>query len=466
MNIDKEQDIGNSIHETYIPRADIVEKICIDDILVPDTPSSEPDPLDIPPDGGLTAWLVVLACFLFNVNFLGILYAFGVYQAHYLLHQFPDSSPELISLIGTTYTTLMIVFGFPASKFMNMYGFRPVSGVGSILFSGGLVAAGFCRTVPTLLVTQGVVVGFGAGVLFIPATIGELLQNSRRNVLSEIHIPTAPVQWFSKRRSLSIGISSAGAGIGGIFWSFLTRAIIARLGYQWALWLSGAISAGINVLALFMLKTRPSRSSPMKTSFWRGLTACKSAKFVTLYLANVLGSFGFLVPFFYVPTYAQTQLKASPFVGSMLSAILDIGIVFGRVFLGIAADSRLGALNSIISAMILAGICQFLLWLPAAESLPLLYIFSFTYGFFGGGMMPVILARICDPDQLTSIAGVFYTSEIPGQLVGGPIAGAIFSHAHGDWTPVITYSGMTLFCASLLAVATRLQVERRIFVTI
>lgn len=32
---------------------------------------------DLPPDGGLTAWLVVLASFLLYFNMLGITYCFG-----------------------------------------------------------------------------------------------------------------------------------------------------------------------------------------------------------------------------------------------------------------------------------------------------------------------------------------------------------------------------------------------------
>ncbi|KAF8520754.1 major facilitator superfamily domain-containing protein [Hysterangium stoloniferum] len=445
-----EEDIDDFVREECTSRIDVVEKIDINGPSGVNSPSSaELVPFDLPPDGGLTAWLVVLACFLLNFNILGILYSSGVYQAHYLLHQFADDSAELISLIGTTLGTLLILIGFPASKFIDLYGFRPVSVVGSILFSGGLVAAGFCHTVPTLVVTQGVVVGIGAGMLYIPASIG-------------------PVQWFLKRRSFTIGLSSAGAGIGGIFWSFFTRTVIAKLGYQRALLLSGAVSAGINVIALFMFKSRPSRGGPTKSSFWNKLMIFKNGKFVTLYFASCLTLFGYLVPFLYVPTYAQTQLKTNPLVGSVLAGVMDLGMVFGRIILGMVADSRVGALNVAISGMMLAGIFHFVLWLPAANSLPLLYVFTFTYGFFGGGytgIFPAVLVRIFDPNQLTSIMGVFFTSEVPGQLAGGPIAGAIFSNTHGYWTPVIIYSGMTLFCGSLFAVATRFQVERRVFVT-
>ena len=67
-------------------------------------------------EGGLTAWLVVLSCFLLNFNILGINYAYGrrnclhinplhdtnyigVYQAHYLLHQFPNQSAEVLCFL-------------------------------------------------------------------------------------------------------------------------------------------------------------------------------------------------------------------------------------------------------------------------------------------------------------------------------------------------------------------------------
>ncbi|KAF8591148.1 MFS general substrate transporter, partial [Ramaria rubella] len=271
-----------------------------------------------------------------------------------------------VALIGSICTALTLTIGVPVGRAIEIFGYRGVALGGSVLFSGSLVGAGFCHTVPTLLVTQGILNGIGAGILFIPAT-------------------TAPAQWFLKRRSLSIGLSSAGAGVGGIFWSFIIRAIIARFGYQWALWSSACISAFINGIALCLLKTRPMPSSLKQSSIWSALILFKDPKFITLYCASCLSVFGYMVPFYFVPTYAQTQLQSSPLVGSILSAVLDIGMVFGRIILGLAADSKLGTMNSIVSGMALAGICQFALWIPSSSSLPLLYIFSFSYGLLGGG---------------------------------------------------------------------------------
>ncbi|KAF8520757.1 major facilitator superfamily domain-containing protein [Hysterangium stoloniferum] len=330
-----------------------------------DTDPHSADSPDSYPDGGLTAWLVVFSCLILNFNMLGITYAFGktrVYQAHYSLHQFPNESVELIAFIGSSCTALTLTTGIPVGRWIDTYGFRKVTLVGS------------------------------------------------------------PAQWFLKRRSLSIGILSAGAGLGGIFWSFFIRAIIAKLGYQWALWLSGCISAFTNAIALLFLKTRPTAPNQPRVSFWTGVKMFKNPKFVTLYCASGV----YMVPYFYVSTYAETQLNSTPFVGSILIAVVDLGMTLGRVALGFAADSKLGALNSVVIAMALAGIAQFALWLPSSNSLPLLVY----------------------------------------RLGGGPIAGAILSRGGGQWTFVIVYSGITLLCGSLFAVATRFQVNRRILVTI
>ncbi|KAF8484200.1 major facilitator superfamily domain-containing protein [Gautieria morchelliformis] len=364
----------------------------------------------------INAWLVVLSCFLLNFNLLGINYAYA----------------------------LTLTIGIPVGRSVEIFGFRKVALCGSILFSGALVAAGFCRTIPTLILTQGILNGIGAGILFIPAT-------------------TAPAQQLPKRRSLSMGLSSAGAGVGGIFWSFFIRAIITRMGYQWALWLSGCVSAGINAFALCILKTRPMAPNSRQASIWSGLVMFKDARFVTLYCASCLSVFGYQVPFFYVPTYAQTQLHSSTLVGSILAAIMDLGMVVGRITLGLAADSKLGTMNSIISGMALAGLCPLVFWLPSSNSLPLLYVFCFSYGFLGGGyigLLPAVLAHIFDPDKLPTITGLFLTSELPGQMAGGPIAGVILSSGNGQWTPVILFAGITIFCGSLFAVATRFQVQR------
>jgi hypothetical protein len=99
-------------------------------------------------------------------------------------------------------------------------------------------------------------------------------------------------------------------------------------------------------------------------------------------------------------------------------------------------------MNAFTISILLAGILQLALWLPAGGNEPAAFIFAFLYGAFGLasiGISLAVLARHLDPYKLPSISGVFFTSELPGFLAGAPISGAIL--ARSDYRTAIAYSG-------------------------
>ena len=65
-----------------------IEDVRLSTTLEPKTSYPLPTPndtsnLDIPPDGGKAAWMVVFASFLIHFITLGNIYSFGVYQNYY-----------------------------------------------------------------------------------------------------------------------------------------------------------------------------------------------------------------------------------------------------------------------------------------------------------------------------------------------------------------------------------------------
>jgi MFS family permease len=83
--------------------------------------------------------------------------------------------------------------------------------LGCFLQSIGYVTAPFASRPWHLYLTQGALVGSGIGFIIVPSTA----------VLS---------QWFSKRRSMANGISSAGSGVGGAAFTWGTAAMIQHQG--------------------------------------------------------------------------------------------------------------------------------------------------------------------------------------------------------------------------------------------
>jgi MFS family permease len=101
------------------------------------------------------------------------------------------------------------------------------------------VAASFASRTWHLYLTQGALVGSGIGFIIIPSTA----------VLS---------QWFSKRRSIANGISSAGSGVGGAAFTWGTAAMIQHQGLGWALRTTGLVTLAAIVPATLLLRDRNS----------------------------------------------------------------------------------------------------------------------------------------------------------------------------------------------------------------
>ena len=82
---------------------------------------------------------------------------------------FKDASPAEIDLIGTLAVSLMTIGAPFASAWTKSYSPKTVTFVGGVLFSSGLLLASFSQSLWQFILTQGVVLGCGTCLLYIPA---------------------------------------------------------------------------------------------------------------------------------------------------------------------------------------------------------------------------------------------------------------------------------------------------------
>ncbi|KZO91797.1 MFS general substrate transporter [Calocera viscosa TUFC12733] len=388
--------------------------------------------------------------FLLNFVDVGFTYGFGVYQEEYKLQEFTDVSATQIDLIGSICMALTLFLGAFMGRPCQRFGMRAVSVVGSIIFFVGTFSAGFCTSIPTLIVTQGIITGSGAGIMFVPGA-------------------AIPAQWFSRRRALAIGIGASGGGLGGVFWSLVGRLLISRLGREWALRVSSFVNLGLCVVAITFLSERKTRQTRKQEGekdepifAWKMF---KDPVFSVLYFASGVSVFGYLVPFFYLPTFASTNTGCTPFLASLLVSMMNLGSASGRIILGAIADTRVGRFNTVLVGMCCAGVSQWLFWslANARGSYALSMVLAVVYGLVGGGyigIFPVVLAHVFDHTRLAAITGLFFTSELLGQVTGGPIAGAILQRT-GGYYPMIAYSGASLVLGSGLGWVAKVMSLRR-----
>lgn len=155
--------------------------------------SSSPPP---PPNGGLQAWLQVAGAFFLFFNSWGVVNTFGVFQSYYKNTLIPDSSPSSISWIGTTQGFLLFLAGVVAGPVFDKGHMRLLVFLGTAFITFGLMMMSICKEYYQLFLAQGVVVGLGCGLIFLPSI-------------------AVVATYFTTRRALATGITASGGSIGG-----------------------------------------------------------------------------------------------------------------------------------------------------------------------------------------------------------------------------------------------------------
>jgi hypothetical protein len=116
---------------------------------------------ELPPvDGGIQAWRVLLAAFMFEAILWGFPLSFGIFQEYYTSLPEFEGSP-FITYIGSIATGIVYMGAplmAPLVKRFPIYQ-RHMVVVGWMICLGGMVAGSFADTIGALIVTQGVMYG-------------------------------------------------------------------------------------------------------------------------------------------------------------------------------------------------------------------------------------------------------------------------------------------------------------------
>jgi len=127
------------------------------------TRSFDPGP---PPDGGRLAWTQVFCAHFIVASCWGFVTSFGAFQTYYTTDLGLNASN--VSWIGSLQTTLLFLVGVAAGRAMDAGYFKALIVGGAVMQVVGVMCLSVSRAYWALLVTQGVVFGLGAGLVFTP----------------------------------------------------------------------------------------------------------------------------------------------------------------------------------------------------------------------------------------------------------------------------------------------------------
>ncbi|KAI1713744.1 major facilitator superfamily domain-containing protein [Ditylenchus destructor] len=406
-----------------------------------------------PLDGGY-GWLVVLGSFIIHVFSDGFVYSFGIIgQA--LVEEYKYSNAE-VSAILSLLSGLMYTVGPIAGVICNKFGCRTTAIIGSVLATTGCGLAYFSTALWHLILTVGVLVGTGFGLLYCPAIV-------------------IVTMYFEKKLSLASGITACGSGVGAVLFSKVIGLLLTHLEKSSNLLLVFPIYGIFTLLCIpCALLFRPLPMVPIyanaeddaktnknakavtaqkpNSSCWRkivdtlGLVVLIDPLYILYTASNVFITMGFNAAPMFLPMNARAVLKTNKDQESNTLTAYGVANTIGRIAFGILGDIKLpfhwgkdtarNRLWTFTLTMILSGIpCCFLF---AIDRLWVFIVFTSFFGFVSSSFAiftSVVLADLIGMNKFTSALGLLLLFQGVVCIIGPLIGGKLYDITQRyDWT--------------------------------
>ncbi|KAJ5613024.1 hypothetical protein N7510_006218 [Penicillium lagena] len=383
-------------------------------------------------NGGLEAWLSVLACFCVFVNSWGLLTTYGAFQEYYQTELLSHMSPSTISWVGSIQATMIPMVGLVAGPLVDSGYLRPLIMSGSFLIVFGMMMTSLATQYYQVLLAQGFCVGIGGGISYIPSLV----------VVSS---------HFTTKRPFAIGCASIGSSVGAVIYPIMFRKLQPRIGFPWAVRCIGFISLFLAIVTCLILCRKPGERTRARSLI--DFTAFREPPFMLLSVSLTCVMLAYYVPIFYVASYARTALHTTANLSFYMVAIVNGSSVVGRVgpyFL----ITWVKPIYMLIFAAAASAIAMFT-WI-AATNIPGFIVWACYWGILSGVHVTAptsILAHPVltpDPNSLGTRLGMMWGISSFGALAGTPIAGALVNLDQAYFLKAQIFAGCLMIGATVL----------------
>ncbi|KAJ4326395.1 hypothetical protein N0V94_000070 [Neodidymelliopsis sp. IMI 364377] len=388
-----------------------------------------------PPDGGLHAWLKVFGGFMIYINIWGFTLSYGAFQAYYKSDLLSSSTPSAISWIGTVQAWLLIFFGVLSGPLFDLGYFRVMLVVGNFLVVFGIMMLSLSTEYWQVFLSQGICMGLGAGLLYIPS-------------LALVGI------WFDKKRAIALGIVMSGIAVGGVVYIIMFDRLLKTSGFPWAMRAIGFVALAAALLSIpALLSGSGVLATKRKARALFDKTAYKDKLFLIFTCCSFSTFLGYIVPYFYIPTYARDHLGLSQSTGLYTLVMAIAASFFGRLVSGALAQ-WLGPIVTWTLCTFASGILS-LCWITIDKESNFI-AFSILWGFFSAALVTLPSAAFANitPDlsRLGTRLGMSWSVSSIASLIGAPIAGSLLrkdADGHTNFIGVQIWSGVCLMVGTV-----------------
>ncbi|MBQ6700655.1 MAG: MFS transporter, partial [Oscillospiraceae bacterium] len=312
-------------------------------------------------------WIILAASCLINLC-IGSLYAWSVFAT--------PMAAYLSSVTGSEVAGLAIIFTIAnavgpitmiSGGFINdKIGPKWVIFIGGILFGLGMIASGFAKSVGMLLLTYGLGVGLGVGMVY-----GCTVSNS--------------VKFFPDKRGLVGGIATASYGISSVIIPIVANALIDNFDVTMAFKILGAAMLIIICVSAFFIQTCPKDFKPdgwnppapkagaklPVDKDWKAML--KDPIFYVMILMLCCGAFSGLMVTSQASPVAQNMIGMTAAEAAVAVSVLAMFNTLGRILAGFISD-KIGSVNTILGVFLVSVLGLGLLFISGEGSVATFYI--------------------------------------------------------------------------------------------
>lgn len=244
---------------------------------------------------GWQAWSQVVPAFVAFAMTWGYGTGFAAHQLYYqeTLH-LPSSS---VSWIGSIQLFLYFVVGLASGRLADVGYTKCLYLIGSMMSCFGVFMASLTTEFWQILLAQGVCVGLGGGIMFIPAIVN-LATNFRQN------------------RMFAMALSACGSSIGAIIFPAIVQYLTPRVGFAWAARACGLVTLSLSILGNLLLRSAETSRSKGMLVDWEAFANLSFAMFSIASFLTWFSVFTFLLYVRYNSplNYIGTQLTSANYM--------------------------------------------------------------------------------------------------------------------------------------------------------
>jgi len=376
-------------------------------------------------------WLILAASCLVTLC-IGSLYAWSVFAS--------PMGDYLSALTGKEIKSLAIVFTVANSVgpitmicggFINdKLGPKLVLIIGGILFGAGMIASGFVTSVSGLIITYGLGVGLGVGMVY-----GPIVSNA--------------VKFFPDKGGFAGGLTTACYGGSSIIVPLIATMLLRKYSITSAFKIIGVVMMVIIVAASFVIVKCPdnftvgaekngaqkgaAKAAPKQYRFDEMI---KTGEFYLMLIILTCGAFAGMMTISQASPISQRMMGMTPEKAAVIVSVLALFNMLGRLASGTLSD-KLGAINTLritFAGSIAAGL---MLFVCKENLMPVYYIGLAITGFCFGGIMgiyPGFTARQFGSRNNSVNYGIMFIGFALAGLFGPMIMNAIYN-AGGRYQP-------------------------------